>query len=402
MVCCAEWEGAFVTTSTAARIAEHLYPGARVAVADGAGMPTSLLEPLVEAGEAVGGVSVVLGWCLEEPTALGTSSLRDVRTFMGGFGLRGLVESGRVPYVPTRLRGVPALLSGALRPDVLLVGWRANADGEWAWGTEVSWMQSLVDSGVRVLAEHNHGLPFAARQPAEPYDRPVVVAEVERTPLPYVIPSTDRTDEAIALHLLPWVTEGCALQYGPSAICHAMLAMLDHPVHVRSGMVTDAVVDLDARGLLLGGPQATYVAGTQDLYRWADGRPIATRLEQTHAPALESEAPLVAINVAIEVDRVGQVNVERVGGRPISGFGGHPDFAMLGGIDRRGLSIIALPTHRGGRSTLVEALGGPVSTPRYDVDVYVTEKGAADVRGLSDAERAEALSALWEGRVATG
>lgn len=378
-------------------IARHLFPGARVVVADGAGMPLSLLAPLAEAAQSVGDVSLVLGWCLAEPEGIDGDAFREVRTFMGGFGLRGAVDRGAVMHVPTRLRSVPALLSGPLKPDLLLAAWRSAPDGGWTWGSEVSWMQSLVDDGVPVVIESNEGLPRASREGPLPEDRATVATEVDRPPLAFRTADADEVARAVAGHILPWIPEGSALQYGPSPVCDALLDALDRPVHVRSGMVTDAVVRLSDRGLLLGDPQGAYVAGTEVLYAWADGRPIATRVERTHAVADPADPPLVAVNLALEVDRVGQVNVESLSGRHISGIGGHPDFARLGAVDPRGLSIVALPSRRGGRSTRVSALSGPVSTPRYDVDVFVTEAGAVDVRGLSDAERAEALDAAWPG-----
>lgn len=384
-----------MSESTSAAIARHLFPGARVAVADGVGMPVSLMSPLAEAAASIGDVSLLLGWCVETPAGLDDGSFREMRTVMAGFGLRRAVDAGAVTYVPTRLRAVPALLAGPLKPDVLLVSWCNDASNGWSWGTEVSWMQSVVDAGVTVLVECNDALPRASHAQLIPRDRGFVVAEVERPPLNYpTIPQDDLT-RAIARNVLPWIPEGCALQYGPSPICDAILATIEHPVHVRSGIVTDAVVDLDARGLLLGTPQSAYVAGTDRIYQWSDGRPIADRVENTHSPVSPSAPRLVAVNLALEVDYTGQVNVERAGGRQISGIGGHPDFAMLGSVDARGTSIVALPSQRAGRSTLCEALSAPVSTPRFDVDVFVTERGSVDVRGLSDREREGSLAELW-------
>lgn len=46
-------------------------------------------------------------------------------------------------------------------------------------------------------------------------------------------------------------------------------------------------------------------------------------------------------------------------------------------------------------STLVRQLQGPVTTPGHDVDVVVTERGSADLRGLTRPERRAALAALW-------
>jgi acetyl-CoA hydrolase len=89
----------------------------------------------------------------------------------------------------------------------------------------------------------------------------------------------------------------------------------------------------------------------------------------------------------------GAVNVERVGGRVVAGPGGHPDFAAGASRSPGGLSIVALPSTAGGRSTIV-AVPEVVSTPRTDVDVVVTEHGVADLRHLDDRERAARLIAV--------
>ena len=41
------------------------------------------------------------------------------------------------------------------------------------------------------------------------------------------------------------------------------------------------------------------------------------------------------------------------------------------------------------------AAGTVITTPRHQVDVVVTEHGAADLRGLDRTERAAALVELW-------
>jgi acyl-CoA hydrolase len=46
--------------------------------------------------------------------------------------------------------------------------------------------------------------------------------------------------------------------------------------------------------------------------------------------------------------------------------------------------------------TLVERLSRPVTTASHDVDVVVTEHGAADLRGLDRAERRDAMRRVWE------
>ena len=54
-----------------------------------------------------------------------------------------------------------------------------------------------------------------------------------------------------------------------------------------------------------------------------------------------------------------------------------------------GVSLVLLPASR-----IVERLSGPVSTPRSEAGVIVTEKGAADLRGCSLRERERRLRAI--------
>ena len=380
--------------SAEALFATVLQPGMRVVVGDGAGAPTGLLGPLSRAAATVGDVSLVLGWCLSLPDDFEPSAFRDVRTVMGGFALRSLVRQGSVRYVPERYAAVPALLQGPLRPDVALVAMRPGVD-EWHWGSEVSWMGALLDlPDLRVLVEENEALPAASAEPAVPHGRGTVVARSHRPPVPAEAHPPSDVHRLIATHVAPFVPAGARVQYGPGPVADALAEVLEVPVTVRSGMLTDTVRHLEQRGLLLGNPLGAYLWGSPDLYTWADGREVVGRVERTHSSGA-GPAPVVTLNAALEIDHVGAVNVEALGEHPVSGLGGHPDFALAGHLSPGGVSIIATPTRRNGTLTLVEELAAPASTARSDVDVVVTELGAADLRGLSDSERRDALTAIW-------
>ena len=82
-----------------------------------------------------------------------------------------------------------------------------------------------------------------------------------------------------------------------------------------------------------------------------------------------------------------------LGGRAVSGVGGAADFARAAALAGDGISIIALPatSGRSDLSRIVPQLDSVASLPRQDVDVVVTEHGAADLRGLTVAERGRAL-----------
>jgi acyl-CoA hydrolase len=65
-------------------------------------------------------------------------------------------------------------------------------------------------------------------------------------------------------------------------------------------------------------------------------------------------------------------------------------------MSRGGLSIIAVPAEFNGRSPLVEQLTRPASTPAYDVDLIVTDRGHADLRGADWATRRTLITTLFE------
>jgi acyl-CoA hydrolase len=139
--------------------------------------------------------------------------------------------------------------------------------------------------------------------------------------------------------------------------------------------------------------------GTRRLYDFAHRNPKIglRRSAYTHAAATLSRFDrLVTINSAVEVDLTGQVNAEQSGNQYFGGTGGQVDYVRAGSRSRGGRSIIALPaTAKGGKvSRITVALSGPVTTARSDVDVIVTEFGAAELKGQTLAERARRLAGI--------
>ena len=92
---------------------------------------------------------------------------------------------------------------------------------------------------------------------------------------------------------------------------------------------------------------------------------------------------------------------DRIGVREHSGIGGHEDFVhgrgVLGGrpladlpaVDRRVTEDGTRLAHRQRAPA-----GSCVTTPRHQVDVVVTEYGAAELAGTTDGERAAQLAAI--------
>ena len=366
----------------------------RVAVADGVGGDPAAVTQVLERFDP-GPTELLLGWVPEGQLLPGLERFADVATVMGGFALRGPIDDGVVRYVTVRLGAVPALLNGPLRPDVLVAP-VAPVAGGYLLTTESAWLRAAVDAGAQLLGVERSGIPVLDVGPPIPADRVRVVGRSAAPPTEVRWGPPQDIHRAVAERVVSLIPAGARVQYGPGPVGTAVVDAIACPVQIDTGMLSDAVVALDRRGLLLGQAYAPYTGGTGVLYEWAAGRAVVDRVERTHDPVrLAGQPPLVAVNTALEVDLDGQVNVEAVGDSAVAGIGGHPDYAFGAARSVAGLSVVALPTRRGPHCTLVERLAAPVTTPSHDVDVIVTEQGVADLRGLNRSERRTALAALW-------
>ncbi|HEX3705899.1 MAG TPA: acetyl-CoA hydrolase/transferase C-terminal domain-containing protein [Mycobacteriales bacterium] len=367
--------------------------GGRVGVGDGAGWPAELWPAVLDLARERPDVSLLLGWFLRPPVALPLGN--DSRTVISGFGLRKPIDAGQVEFVPIRLGTMPAQLGGPLRVDLLLAT-LAPTSGGLAFTTEVSWQRAAIAAGAKVAAVVRPDAPRCDIGPAIPSSDVVVLAEGTERPerLVPVAPTDDQ--HAAAERVVALIPDGARVQVGPGGLGAAIYAAIARPVAVDTGLITDPVVDLDRRGLLDGPAYAPYVTGTEVLYDWASGRAHVDGVERTHHPGrLVDGRPLVAVNTALEMDYDGQVNAERGGASAIGGIGGQPDYAAAAAISPRGLSVMVMTTLRGEEPTLVERLQAPVTTPSHDIDIVVTERGTADLRGRTRAERRRMLQALW-------
>ncbi len=106
-----------------------------------------------------------------------------------------------------------------------------------------------------------------------------------------------------------------------------------------------------------------------------------------------------AINNALSVDLLGQINAESVfGPRMINGTGGQPEAHLGAFLSRGGRAITLLPsTALGGTVSRIVAMheaGSLVTVPRFFADTVVTEYGVARLLGKNHRQRAEELIAV--------
>lgn len=222
---------------------------------------------------------------------------------------------------------------------------------------------------------------------------------------PLFSPAPDREDDvsrAIASHFARFVSDGATLQAGIGklpGVCLRALAS-KRGLRIYSGLIGDWALDLLEAGALASAPIIAGLAlGSERLYAACGSSPFEFwPTSRTHASLeLAKIKGLITLNSAMEVDLLGQAYAEAGPEGLTSGPGGSLDFAR-GAKLAGGLRIVGLPAAAmGGKASRIVAPNagrGPVTLSRMDVDVVITEHGAADLRGLGHGTRAERLIAV--------
>ncbi|MCL8382922.1 MULTISPECIES: acetyl-CoA hydrolase/transferase family protein [Xanthobacter] len=386
-------------------ILDQIRPGDRVFVAGAGGEPSALLAAWREDPGLTRGLNIVTS-VVPGINDLDLDRLGAEATVTGLFmqpGFAAAQRAGQYRHLPVSYGGFAQMLAEDLRFDVCVAQVAPpDAAGACSLGPAVEFILLAAARSERLVGLFNAQTPRLAAAPSIPRGDFLAVAEVD-TPLPtYDTGLIDSASRKVAEHIAQFVDDGATLQIGlgktPAALMQALTDRRGLRLH--SGMFGDGVMDLERAGALKADwpHRACVFVGTPNLYRWAAEQSALSLAgcDITHGPqTLAALTQFIAINSAVEVDLWGQAALEHAGGAAISGAGGAPDFARAARMSPNGSSVIALPATaaRGKRSRIVPKLSAPcvATLPRTDIDIVVTEFGAASLRGRSVVERARAL-----------
>ena len=389
---------------------EFLRPGDRIVLGHACGEPTTLVEALLAQAGSIGGLSAFLATSFSGLLTPEATDGLEVLS-MGAIGaLRTLTRAHRLGVIPCHVGQIgPMIETGHIGCDVAFVQVStADAEGNHSLGLVSDYTRAAVARARVVVAEVNERVPvtYGERLAAAEIDYAVPVS---RPPVEVASAAITATDEAIARHAAAYVEDGSVLQIGIGAVPDAFVRLLGdrRDLGVHSGMLGDGLVDLAEAGVITNarkpidrGVSVTgSLIGTRRLHEFAHRNPGIRMCDTSYthdAAVLARLDQLVTVNSALEVDLTGQVNAEQTGDSYLGGTGGQVDFVRAGARSPGGHAIIALPaTARGGTVSRITArLSGPVTTARSEVDVIVTEFGAAELKGQPLAERARRLTAI--------
>ncbi|MFC6620139.1 acetyl-CoA hydrolase/transferase family protein [Novosphingobium panipatense] len=391
-------------------LSQYLRSGDHVVFGQACGEPTALVEALVAQGAGIGGLHAFIATSFSGLFTPGTASAFRLSS-MGAIGaLRAMTKANALDVIPVHVSQVaPLITAGVLPCDVAMIQVSpADSAGNYSCGLISDYVRAAVDKARVVIAEVNDQVPCVAGEmiPASAID---VAVEVSRPPVEVAPAKIGPVDEAIARLCAGFIEDGSVIQTGVGAVPDAILRLLHdrRDLGVHSGMLGDGLVDLAEAGVLTNARKEIdrgisingALIGTRRLYDWANGNPAIrmTPTSYTHdAGVLGQLSRLVTINSALEVDLTGQVNAEQSGSAYLGGTGGQVDFVRAGARSPGGASLMVLSaTAKGGTiSKIVPSLSGPVTSARSEVDVVVTEFGAAQLKGQALAERARRLVAI--------
>ncbi len=385
-------------------VLDWLKPGARVFVQGATGESATFIETLKGAPEGLAGVDL---WSCLVPgiNTFDYGSLHpDARftSFMASPALAASIASGA-----TQIRNLPYSQIGPLlesmKFDVAVLQVAPPQGPACSFGVCCDTGPIIWQRARRRIAYINSRMPHVADADTLPLDAIDLAIE---TDAPLISAPAGKISDAlaaigrIAAELVP---DGAAIQSGIGQAPGSVIAAL--PGHrglsIYSGLVTPEYRQLaEASALDEGAAHLSgFAYGDQDFYAWLGNSGVIEfrSILETHSPTGLAATPnFTSINSALEIDLSGALNIEWLGGRRISSLGGAPDYIRGATTSHGGRSIIAMPaSSRAGTSRILPKLAaGTQSISGEDVDVIVTEFGAAELRGLGAEARAGALIAI--------
>jgi len=377
------------------QLSQWIRPGDGVIFGQACAEPQTLVEALVAQRAAYSGATLFMGVNWSGTIKPEHADHLRLSAYCGSGHNRKLADAGVLdihPHPYSQLAGL--IRRKVIKADVVLVQVSPpNAKGEYSLGLSAEYLVPALEVCRIVIGEVNDQVPWTFSDRLLKKSDFAAIIETSREPvaLPYGAPGPK--DLAIARHALAFISDGATIETGLGALPDAVLRMLGDRKNLRihSGSVGDGVVALMEKGVVVD-VQGGTLMGTRKLFDHARENPkLRLRsIEYTHNPrVLGAIERFVAINSAIEVDFTGQVNAEIAKGSYLGAVGGALDFIRAANQSPGGVSLMLLPGSR-----IVEKLQGPVATPRSEAGIFVTENGAADLRGCTLRERIDRMRAI--------
>lgn len=388
-------------------LSDCLRPGDRVVVGQALGEPVGLVAELFELAPRLGTVDVFCGLSLNPAWEGDVPDAVRVTTYCGMGTVRTLVARERARVVPASLSQLSSFIaSRRLAADVVLLQVSpADADGYHSLGCALDYVWDAAQAARTVVVEVNPNLPATRGGGRLHQSRVVVARQSDAALLESKAEAPSEGQRQVARQVAKLVPDGATVQLGIGGLAVAVAGALGdrRGLKIRSGMVGDWLLDLAGSGAIdTATPDAclaSLAVGSRLLYGSLSREGLLGFALPAQLVVPIPGSPFMAINSAIEVDVSGQVNAEFLGERYVGAVGGQTDYFRAARRSAGGLAILALPATSGreAKSRIVPRCGH-VTSAQSDVDVVVTEHGAADIRATTLKERNALIAGIADPR----
>ena len=329
--------------------------------------------------------------------------------------LRKLINSGKVQYTDLHLSHVAQMSRYGFfggKVDVAIVEACAiTEEGHIIPTTSLGNSASFVQSADIVIVEVNTSQPLELEGmhdvyvPLDPPNRqPVPIVKVDdRIGTPYIVCGPDKIKAIVACDIKDGVRPLAAIDDDAKAmsvgsVANAVMSgLVDSPFQnltVFTEVIQDGMFDLIDAGKLDFASGTSLTPSPDGLVRLYKNikdyrQKIVLRPQEiANSPETARRLGIIAMNTAIEIDIYGHVNSTHImGSKMMNGIGGSGDFARNGYLTIFFSNSVA----KNGDISSIVPMCSHIDHTEHDVDVFITERGVADVRGLSPKQRARVI-----------
>jgi 4-hydroxybutyrate CoA-transferase len=368
--------------------------------------PTALTEALWRRAAQVRDLTIYSGMLLTGYDFLQSPAAANftLKTwFLPGTLLRKTAADVKAEYLPLTWAQTARFLNEVPIDIGLIQVSPADESGMHSLGLNATVARALVRNAKLVIAQVNPEVPHTLGDSLVHGSKLDLLVEGARPLAAYAPRATDALDAEIGQRIAELVPDGAVLQLGigtiPGAAAAALVARGVRDLTLISTLTDEARQLIEAGCCRTANPKAFVgdIIGSNALYRWVDRNEAIALTDAFDTHTIESfvrRPGLFCINSALEVDLLGQVNCETLGGRQAGSMGGAVDFAVAGqGVGNRMVIGLRSTTNKGHARIVPQLDSHIVSISRTFVETVVTEHGVAHLRNKSVPERAFALAA---------
>jgi len=332
------------------------------------------------------------------------SDLLQFQTFFMTPEFQPGLARGNVDYFPWRYRDILSFYQRTAVDVAVVMLSEPDGEGVCSYGVCADFSPVVLPQARKKVGVINKRMPFTLGCGGISLKDLDAIITIDQPLTVLARAEPDRQAAAIAKLVGSYVDDNATLQMGlgkiPAAVAQELLDRRN--LRVLSGLLDESVLELEKAGALNQDlPAVGGVAlGSEAFYNALASNPrfALQPVSVTHDIAEISSRPsFIAINGALEVDVLGQVNSSVTTRGYLAGPGGLPEYVSGALRSRGGRSIIVVSaaTPNGSKSKIVSELTGAMpSVGTVDADIVITEYGAAELRGKTLAQRIRAMIAI--------